>query len=91
MMPLHTPTLTCWPGWPYADNELERLRRLERQADIEAEKQRIRDRLRARGINPDRPGCPPFVVPAPLPRPCPVVRPFRPVTVDDVLGRVPRS
>lgn len=57
----------CWPIGG-CDRELERLRELERQADVAEEKRRIRERLWRRGINPDYPPCVPMR-PMPL-RPC---------------------
>ena len=68
-----------YPGWPY-DAELERLRALERQAIVEEEKQRLRERLARRGIYP------PFYVPA-WP-PVPYAPTMAPVTLDDVLRQV---
>lgn len=67
----------CWPspgGWPYVpcgpDAELERLRRLEREASREQEKEAIRQRLRRMGVPDDQiAGYPvPYVYP-PLPLP----------------------
>ena len=62
------------PFWP-CDAELERLRRLEREAIVADEKQQIRERLRRRGINPDAPCFPPFMPWAP----CVPVQPWAPV------------
>lgn len=79
---------SCWP--PITDPELERLRRLERHAQIEEEKRQIRERLRQRGINPDYPWCPCPVIPlVPMPVTGPlVITPARPPSVEDVLRRV---
>lgn len=85
---------SCWPGivpyWP--DAELDRLRRLERQAAIEAEKARIRQRLREQGIDPDAPYGWPCIPVLPCLPVIPICRPLpcRPLTVDDVLRRVGR-
>lgn len=74
----------CVPGFPW-DNELDRLRRLEREYQAEAEKERIRDRLRQMGV-------PEHVIQGSWP--CrPVLRPVcpspvGPVRLDDVLRRI---
>lgn len=80
------PVQGCWVDpFPYYDPELDRLRRLARQAEVEAEKRRLRQRLRELGVNPNPP-C--------LPRPCmpvfprPVQHPC-PIDVSDVLRKIP--
>jgi hypothetical protein len=81
----------CWPGpFPWNDPELERLRALERIADQELEKQRIRAKLR-------RVGYPESVItPIPLPYPLPpIMRPLPehprvqpPASIGEVLRKV---
>lgn len=104
---LNAPAMCSWPTpMPWGeDPELERLRHLERQAQIEQEKAAIRDRLRRMGY-PDgaglpggpwsprpRPGLRPDF-PAPMfPRPHIWPLPIRdqpvPLTVEDVIKRIP--
>lgn len=85
----------CWPytdPYPWdADHELERLRRLERDAQREQEKEAIRRRLRQMGVPEDRITGRPFpfpVGPLPLPRPAPLpVFPLRPAppSLDEII------
>lgn len=94
----------CWPsGSPWAsDPELDRLRELERQAQIEQEKAAIRERLRRLGY-PDGVGLPSGPRPYPYPGVTPVIPvvpgpwPWpgspvgdRSITVTDVIRRIPR-
>lgn len=85
---------SVWNPWgpPWQDQELERLRRMKRQAELEEEKRQIRDWLQRHGINP----YPPTPLPTPFPmgpyRPCiplppPLPRPCTPC-VDEVLRRI---
>jgi len=76
-----------YPYNPWTDHELERLRELERQADIEAEKARIRRRLREKGVNPNKQW--PLIYPV-QPIIIPHVKHNRKsiITVDDVLKKI---
>jgi hypothetical protein len=75
-----------WPGtdpWDPCDSELDRLRRLERAARREQEKEEIRRRLRQMGIPEERiTGRRPFpCIPLPLPMPpAPPAWPLHPLS-----------
>lgn len=87
--------MTIFPS--SGDAELDRLRRLDEETSREEEKERIRDRLRRRGVPEDRirphqpfPMAPPPLFPPPccphpwtpvLPWPTPVAPPFPPPVV----------
>lgn len=75
---------TPWSPCPWSDPELERLRRMKQQREIEEEKQRLRDWLWRHGMP---------VEPAPIPCPMPFCPPLpsapRPHPgIQDVLRRI---
>lgn len=76
----------CWPcPSPWEDPELERLRRLKQQREVEEEKARLREWLHRHGMpQPSIPPCPLLPCWPPSPRPA---KPYSP-SVEDVLRRI---